>query len=100
MQKRIHAEVMGKLLSGLLEIQIINSDEQLYQLYRDSLQQEFKQDINDATTKKCIYLDETIDNGLQNKLADGQRRATSLVLLGSEMSEKAKKDKGELSKAV
>ena len=99
MQKRIHAEVMGKLLSGELTIQIINSDEQLHQLYRDSLQQEFKQDINDTTTG-YIYEDETIKNGLQNKLVDGQRRAISLVLLGSEMSEKAKKDKGELSKAV
>ena len=40
---------MAKLLSGELTIKVINSTQELHQLYRYSHQQEFKQDPKDAT---------------------------------------------------
>ena len=75
---------MAMLLSGELTIKVINSTQELHQLYRDSHQQEFKQDPKDATIGE-IWNSKTIDKGLRKKLRGAQRNAACLVLMGSEM---------------
>ena len=75
---------MAMLLSGELTIKVIDNTQEIYQLYRDSHQQEFKQDPKDATTGK-IYNEKKIKKGLRYKLRGAQRHATCLVLMGSEM---------------
>ena len=72
------------LLSGELTIKVIDDTQEIHQVYRDSHQQEFKQDPKDATTG-FIYNDKTIDKGLRKKLRGAQRNAACLVLMGSEM---------------
>ena len=75
---------MAMLLSGELTIKVIDNTQELYQLYRDSHQQEFKQDPKDATTGN-IYGNKNIDKGLRKKFRGAQRHAACLVLMGSEM---------------
>ena len=75
---------MAMLLSGELTIKVIHSTQELHQLYRDSHQQEFKQDPKDYTTGRISH-HKTIDKGLRKKLRGAQRNAACLVLMGSQM---------------
>ena len=75
---------MAMLLSGELTIKVIDDTQEIHQVYRDSHQQEFKQDPKDATTGD-LYYSKTIDKDLRKKLRGAQRNAACLVLMGSEM---------------
>ena len=75
---------MAMLLSGELTIKVIDDTQEIHQVYRDSHQQEFKQDPKDVNTG-YTYQAKTINKGLRKKLRGAQRHAACLVLMGSEM---------------